>query len=427
MNSGYFIESFLLAAIFGILYKVFLEDHLDYTLKRQFLVVSLLLILIVPFWHFPVYYTMVSNLGDPGSFINGNDKNSLNLVSNSNDQQRINWSMIGWMAYLSGFVFFLGKFLFELLAWSRLIMKNEKIYKDGYALVLLKDDCVPFSFLQYVFVQKEEYLNNEIDSCIIDHEKTHIEQCHTIDLFLYEIVKTILWFNPIIWWYGQQIKLNHEFLCDTQVLKSHNNQTSYQKLLLQFLHRNNPYIQSRLASEVNFSLTKKRFKMMKYYNLEPGQKWKKPFLSGMVLLICVVFTIDLVAQSDPPPPPPPAPPAEKAVPPPPPLPPPAPPVAPEPPAPQKVQHSPPPPPPAPPAFKLEQKTPTQAQMDEWQRGSHTVYIDGIKAEKDYLKKLKPTEVFWYHTSELMKNAKEYDKYVYQVEIITKKHREKNKE
>jgi beta-lactamase regulating signal transducer with metallopeptidase domain len=48
-----------------------------------------------------------------------------------------------------------------------------------------------------------------------------------------ETLKALFWFNPIFIFYKRAIQLNHEFLADEKVVKSHNDVPFYQNLLSQ--------------------------------------------------------------------------------------------------------------------------------------------------------------------------------------------------
>ncbi|UKB79840.1 M56 family metallopeptidase [Chryseobacterium sp. MEBOG07] len=102
--------------------------------------------------------------------------------------------------------------------------------------------------------------NDTIDPRIFLHEKTHIEQKHSIDVLFLNILKIFTWFNPVLFLYKKAVITNHEFLADEAVMKSNYNIKEYQSLILEEIlsHQNPP-----LTHSFNFNNTKKRFIMMK--------------------------------------------------------------------------------------------------------------------------------------------------------------------
>ena len=93
---------------------------------------------------------------------------------------------------------------------------------------------------------------------MLTHELAHANQWHSLDIIFIEALQIIFWFNPFLIPYKKAIQLNHEFLADEQVLKSHIRVRDYQELLLDKATLNKVY----LTSNLNFSVTKKRLIMM---------------------------------------------------------------------------------------------------------------------------------------------------------------------
>jgi hypothetical protein len=125
-------------------------------------------------------------------------------------------------------------------------------------IVLIENKTLPYSFFKYIFVNRSDYENGKIEKELIIHEQTHCLQYHSVDILIIELVKIVLWFNPILWLFRKAIQLNHEFLADNYVLST-NNLSDYQNTLINLVFRNNS---TYLASNFNYSLTKKRLIMM---------------------------------------------------------------------------------------------------------------------------------------------------------------------
>ncbi|MDO8930333.1 MAG: TonB-dependent receptor plug domain-containing protein, partial [Bacteroidota bacterium] len=137
-----------------------------------------------------------------------------------------------------------------------------------------------FSFFSFVFVNPsiDEIETNEI----VNHEMEHIRQRHWIDLLLFEILRTVQWFNPAIWLYGHLIRQNHEYLADERALQRSSNPAIYRAALLNQMF-GGPVIS--LANSFNYSLNKQRFNMMKQTISSPIRKLKLllilPLIAGV--------------------------------------------------------------------------------------------------------------------------------------------------
>lgn len=162
--------------------------------------------------------------------------------------------------YFFGLLLFSIRFLMQLNGMRKLLKSNSQIDMGSYRLVLLKDDVLPFTFLNYLFVSRTQYNTSAIEPEILEHELAHIRQRHSWDILLVEVLKCVFWFNPLLLLFKKAIQLNHEFLADEHVLREFENHASYQNLLVNkvsSLFGNHP-----ISSAFNFHVTKRRLMMM---------------------------------------------------------------------------------------------------------------------------------------------------------------------
>ena len=95
---------------------------------------------------------------------------------------------------------------------------------------------------------------------VLLHEQAHIKQLHFIDLLIVELTLVFTWFSSFTWLISRMIKENHEHLADRLALSSGVSPAQYRAQLINLTLGVNYF---RLAHQFNYSLTKKRFKMMK--------------------------------------------------------------------------------------------------------------------------------------------------------------------
>jgi hypothetical protein len=160
-------------------------------------------------------------------------------------------------------------------------------------LVLVDEKTIPHTFLNFIYVNFEDYNNRNIEDELYTHELVHVNQKHTVDILFIEVLKVIFWFNPLFIFYKKAIQLNHEFLADEEIVKTYNNVPFYQNLLLQKgIGTQTIY----LASNLNYLVTKKRLIMMTKSTSQTIAILKKiaiiPILTGLVYFFC----IEIVAQ-----------------------------------------------------------------------------------------------------------------------------------
>ena len=124
-------------------------------------------------------------------------------------------------------------FLFKLEKIIRLIVKNRLIKKDGYTLVLLPKEAKAFSFFNFIFIG--ENITEIQKEKIIQHELVHTTQKHSLDLLLFELLKIVMWFNPMIHLYQKRITLVHEYISDEVVVKSTQKENYINNMLSAFI------------------------------------------------------------------------------------------------------------------------------------------------------------------------------------------------
>jgi beta-lactamase regulating signal transducer with metallopeptidase domain len=210
------------------------------------------------------------------------------------EQAQFNWEylLIGVYSLIS--LIFLFRFIRNIKILVNQIQRNVKVVYRDQTLVLLKEESLPYSFLKYIFVAETDLENGKFTDAVFDHERTHIEEKHSWDILFIEALMVPLWFHPGLYWAKATIKLNHEFIADAVALRS-TPLEKYESQLLAMMLSEQKY---GLASSLNFSLTKKRFEMMKRKTMS-SNSWIKLVVLIPILGVLVYFFSDRVtAKAD---------------------------------------------------------------------------------------------------------------------------------
>src|SRR6185369_14934409 len=83
-------------------------------------------------------------------------------------------------------------------------------------------------------------MQGEMGQLIFRHELTHIEQGHTYDKLVCQVLTCIFWFNPFYWIIQKELNIVHEFLADEQAVTNRDTET-FAMMLLQ-PHNNGSYL-----------------------------------------------------------------------------------------------------------------------------------------------------------------------------------------
>jgi len=272
-------------------YHLVLEKEKMHHFNRFYLLGSILFSLMVPSFTITVAPTILETpvLTEPNAF----DQFPTNTIPQEAISETINYAQ-----YIIGIYILVSLILCILLSrkvYSLLIKvkRNQQLNYFTATVVLLKERIVPYTFLHYIFINKYTYQTDTIDEQILTHELAHVEQKHSIDVLIIEVLQNLFWFNPIFRYYKKAIQLNHEFLADDAVINSHKNITEYQQVLLNTTAQNNNIY---LASNLNYSLTKKRLLMMTTPSSNTKILLKKLLVAPLVAGFIFAFAQRVEAQ-----------------------------------------------------------------------------------------------------------------------------------
>jgi hypothetical protein len=185
--------------------------------------------------------------------------------------------------YLSGVVFLLSRFFFQIIWLYRYSQKNKKELFRSIKLVHLNDEIPSFSFLNHVFINKELLSADEFEQ-VFAHEKVHVQQAHTLDLLLARFMTIFQWLNPLVWRIHKSMKIVHEYIADRRVVEQGYELFDYQSLLLSQLIS----IRSvELVNNFNLLSIKKRIAMMN--KIKSGRIAKLKVFIAVPIVIALFF------------------------------------------------------------------------------------------------------------------------------------------
>lgn len=271
MNSFllYLVESGICLGLLYLIYRIFLSNETFFKTNRLYLLFAIPLSFIIPLVNMPSPFLTASNVkpGYVSSHLSGALTNSLG------------WMDLIWIVYLLGAVFFLVRFGYQIVQLSALIRKNGHQKCGKLKLVFIEEDTAPFSFFNYFFLNKSNISQHDLLR-IIDHELVHINQHHTMDLIIIELLTIVEWFNPFVRPYKKSLKETHEYLADNQVIAQGCSRAKYQLLIFEQHVGLNLF---EFVNNFNHSLIKRRITMM---TKGKSKSWAKSKFLLLVPVIC---------------------------------------------------------------------------------------------------------------------------------------------
>lgn len=206
-------------------------------------------------------------------------------VAHTTVEASFNWEMLGTVLYTLVSLFFLIRLLWGYLGIWRLKRTAKVTSYKGHKLVLLTEGGInPFSFFRTIFMpahlEREKY-----GRMILEHERNHCAQLHSIDISLAEWLLIVQWWNPFVWWLRKLIVQNHEYCVDNAMVQQTQEPQAYQYSLLNLIQSNR---RVQLVNNFNQSLTKKRIVMMNKKHTNRLVGWMKNFLLIPILGVALL-------------------------------------------------------------------------------------------------------------------------------------------
>ncbi|GAB2783839.1 hypothetical protein GCM10027275_29880 [Rhabdobacter roseus] len=129
--------------------------------------------------------------------------------------QTTHWSQFLWVVYGLGVLLMAGRLYNYLRDLFNYLHQGETIELDECTLVLMNTDEVgSFSFWKWVVVSRSDY-EQHFDA-ILRHELVHVQQRHSFDILLVEVLRVLFWFNPVLIFYKNSLQQVHEYLADEE-------------------------------------------------------------------------------------------------------------------------------------------------------------------------------------------------------------------
>jgi TonB family protein len=180
------------------------------------------------------------------------------------------------VVYLSVIIFLLARFAWQLLALKRIISNPAP--------------SAAYSFFKKINIGDE----HEDNRAIAAHENVHAAQWHSADVLIMEMLVIVNWFNPVVYFYKFAIKHIHEFIADSQAIKSGTDKGDYAMILLGQTFNTPTH---RLVNPFfNQSLLKQRIVMLQKSKSQRVRLFKY-FLSAPLFMLMLILSSATVNNS----------------------------------------------------------------------------------------------------------------------------------
>ena len=281
----YVIKAAITLALLYSCFFIFLSKETFHRFNRCMLVGIMLVSLVMPMFHFTTSHPTTLN-EEVYIVQNYIEHDTSPIIVTAQQAQGITWIQALTWIYMVGVVLMLILTLVQAISLCRFMCSGVRhTDTQGNTVILHNNDVPPFSIFRYIVMSVKDYESSR--QYILTHEQEHIRLGHTYDLLLLQGMKTLMWFNPFIWFLSRDLKAVHEYEADQAVINQGIDAKSYQQLLVMKVvgNRLQPF-----TNNLNHGSLKKRIIMM--YQ-KPSNRWL--MLKALCAIPVAALTINTFA------------------------------------------------------------------------------------------------------------------------------------
>lgn len=282
----YLIKSSGLIALFYWAYHFLLRKETFFTSNRWFLLLGLFTSVLLPL---VVLTKIIWVESTPVNY----DWSSLPINTIVDEDHIEEYIYLGLaVIYCIGTLYLLIKFGFDFYSLQK-VFKGKTIKRQAdFKFIDIQDNLAPFSFFNTIVYNSSLYSTSELEN-ILEHEKVHSEQNHTVDVLISRLFCIVFWFNPFIWFYKKAIIQNLEYIADSEATKKISDKKAYQFTLLKITTHENCVA---VTNHFYQSLIKKRIVMLNKNQSEKSNSWKYTLVLPALVAFVSLFQIEVIAQ-----------------------------------------------------------------------------------------------------------------------------------
>jgi len=261
----YLVLANVYLAVFYAFYRMFLRRQTFFRWNRLYLLSGLLFSALLPL----LAYSTWGYSEGYGAYLGGQADQVIVIQPATVEVTRapsVSWQTVMLYGYLCGCFVALILFMRRLNMTLRMLRNRP----DGGA----------FSFFGAVRVDTAMAGHERISQ----HEDVHAREWHSMDILLMELVKISNWFNPIVYRYARELRMQHEYIADEATASE--DQFAYAELLVAKAMRVEPPLLAHTFS--NNKMLKRRVAMLlREKSPRRGLLWYAlliPVVAGMGLL-----------------------------------------------------------------------------------------------------------------------------------------------
>ncbi|WP_138989983.1 M56 family metallopeptidase [Larkinella sp. C7] len=277
----YLLQANAALLLFFLAYFLVLRRLTFYGLNRLFLLFGMIFSVVYPLIDFSEFARKNETLFRP--IQRTIDWGILEAIPQQTDGGNIGTWLV--VVFWSGLGVMTVRLAVQLLSLCRIHRRAQPATYKGFRFRAVSENFNPFSFGPTIYLNPSRHSEEELGP-ILQHERVHVREWHTLDVLLAELGTVFFWFNPVSWFLKRAIKENLEFRVDQQMLRSGFDAKNYQYILVRI-----GGLRVTLATNFTELTIKKRIGMM---NRKPSS-WHFTVSYSLLLVILIVLIFPKIA------------------------------------------------------------------------------------------------------------------------------------
>ncbi len=200
-------------------YWLFLRNKIFHHYNRFYLLIILILSVLLPFIQINFWQPTTAQLPVIKMLqaVDSSHFSDVEMIAKK-EMISINWALVFGGMYILVCLIFLYIFTKALFKIYTLYKGN---IKDRFANIqLIHTDAAgtPFSFLKTIFWNIHIDVQSHTGQQILKHEIAHVQQKHSYDKLLTNLLLIVYWINPFFWLIRSELNMIHEFVADKKAI-----------------------------------------------------------------------------------------------------------------------------------------------------------------------------------------------------------------
>ena len=283
----YLLKVLVCSGVLFLYYFGFLRNRIFHQWNRFYLLFAVFISLLLPLLQFEIFRGANEQNGAIQLILIGQSAdNYLEEIVITNQQNLIienRWLFF----YGSVSLFFLLSLLYSLHKIFSIIRTHTINILQNIKFINTDVKGAPFSFLNYIFWNREIPIQTETGQKIFQHELVHVQEKHTLDKLLMEVVIAMFWCNPFFWLIRKELKYIHEFIADQKAV----GEAGTEAFAAMVLHTAYPQQFQSITNQFFHTSIKRRILMLTKLKNPKVAYFSRVIALPMIAVVILSFTI----------------------------------------------------------------------------------------------------------------------------------------